>query len=357
MNKHFISLIIVICLQSIIIAFMTERFLFQKEVHEQRTFINEYGKPFDHNKAETTEQEFASKYIQPDDTVLELGGRYGTVTVALQWSENRLQRIGITKAYILSVPNEKGKQRLQFIEKNFSRYKLPKLQVINAPDIDTNFDSTGIFHPKLQLTKQQMSISLGFFNIYNMIAQGEDEWCYVFEDDARVVNCLEGTDLTFMYVPRDTEYIRCSSGIDTLYHPNNKINFRPITGGGLLHASIVSRKGAMKIVKAMVPLWMMLDVQLPKCSCLWRHRISHDQTIDDLKEHDKQASMLGIRNQRCSLCIVMYDMIRIFEQTSNPTPPIRAHLQNLDEVHGMIETGKAGYAVHPMDWINEKSHI
>lgn len=46
-------------------------------------FYDENGKKIDIKKHETTEQEFAKKYIKKDDTVLELGGRYGTVSYVI----------------------------------------------------------------------------------------------------------------------------------------------------------------------------------------------------------------------------------------------------------------------------------
>ena len=47
-------------------------------------FFNELGETINTAAMEAQEQEFASKYIQEDDVVLELGARYGTVTVRIQ---------------------------------------------------------------------------------------------------------------------------------------------------------------------------------------------------------------------------------------------------------------------------------
>lgn len=51
-------------------------------------FINEHGELINHHDVERTEQLIAWKYINPTDSVLELGGRYGTVSCFIN---NRLQ--------------------------------------------------------------------------------------------------------------------------------------------------------------------------------------------------------------------------------------------------------------------------
>ena len=50
------------------------------ERKEELIFYNERGHRFDHNQFETTEQRLCEKYIQPEDIILELGARYGTIS-------------------------------------------------------------------------------------------------------------------------------------------------------------------------------------------------------------------------------------------------------------------------------------
>ena len=45
--------------------------------------LNEEGKPINTFTIEKTEQEYANKYIEPNDVVLELGARYGSVSVVI----------------------------------------------------------------------------------------------------------------------------------------------------------------------------------------------------------------------------------------------------------------------------------
>lgn len=46
-------------------------------------FYDRHGKVIDTATLETEEQELAKKYIEPNDIVLELGARYGTVSCAI----------------------------------------------------------------------------------------------------------------------------------------------------------------------------------------------------------------------------------------------------------------------------------
>ena len=46
-------------------------------------FYNEHDKVIDVKRIEFEEQYLAGQYVEPDDVVLELGARYGSVTVAI----------------------------------------------------------------------------------------------------------------------------------------------------------------------------------------------------------------------------------------------------------------------------------
>ena len=46
-------------------------------------FLNEKGQRIPHQELETVEQMLVQEYIEADDVVLELGARYGTVSVTL----------------------------------------------------------------------------------------------------------------------------------------------------------------------------------------------------------------------------------------------------------------------------------
>jgi FkbM family methyltransferase len=79
------QIIILIILISIILLILFLFKIINKENYSETSIIyyDENDKIIDHNYFEKTEQEMANKYIKPDDVVLELGARYGTVSCAI----------------------------------------------------------------------------------------------------------------------------------------------------------------------------------------------------------------------------------------------------------------------------------
>jgi hypothetical protein len=49
----------------------------------------------------------------------------------------------------------------------------------------------------------------------------------------------------------------------------------------------------------------------------------------------------------------MYSQIMVFEQTSNPTRDI----ENREEYYKQVIEERAGYAIHPKDWVVEYTTI
>jgi hypothetical protein len=72
-----IFIIIVIILISIYLI------IYKKDNFENEVYYDENDNIIDHNILEATEQQLAKKYIKPNDKVLELGARYGTVSCAI----------------------------------------------------------------------------------------------------------------------------------------------------------------------------------------------------------------------------------------------------------------------------------
>lgn len=78
MNRKTIIIILWILL-AICLLFLTGR----KAIDTFVDFVDENGKVIDINAVEKVEQDDAEKYIQSDSVVLELGGRYGTVSAII----------------------------------------------------------------------------------------------------------------------------------------------------------------------------------------------------------------------------------------------------------------------------------
>ena len=81
-----VDILIACLILSIIIAscvIQIERFTFDLQNHDSRKFVNETGEQINHIASEREEQESVAQYIERGDLVLEVGGRYGTVSALI----------------------------------------------------------------------------------------------------------------------------------------------------------------------------------------------------------------------------------------------------------------------------------
>lgn len=266
--------------------------------------------------------------------------------------KNSSKQIKVTKSYVITTHTDKGQQRIEFLKKNFSRYKMPPIELHYAiPGKDVDYS---VFHPEINsfLLESQISLAYSMYQVLEKIAHGDDEWCYFFEDDARVINVKEGFDLTIIKnVPRDAEMIVFSRGTRDKVFEGNLVDIKETWAGGNMHGQLISKEGAKKLIKALVPIWTANDVQLYKCSCDWKHEISENQTEYDLKRDDEHCKKMGdVKNEKQEPCIKMYKSINIFEQTSNPGRPEK-YINDVKSYHELVLKGESDYAIHPIDWI------
>ena len=83
------SVIIILIILLIIIFIIDNKYeLFISEDIDNNKYYNEKDELINHKVEERTEQEQAFKYIEPNDIVLELGGRYGTVSAIINYKLN-----------------------------------------------------------------------------------------------------------------------------------------------------------------------------------------------------------------------------------------------------------------------------
>ena len=84
------NFIIIILIISLIIIFIIDNKYesFISDDIDNNKYYNEKGELINHKVEERTEQEQAFKYIEPNDIVLELGGRYGTVSSVINYKLN-----------------------------------------------------------------------------------------------------------------------------------------------------------------------------------------------------------------------------------------------------------------------------
>lgn len=159
-----------------------------------------------------------------------------------------------------------------------------------------------------------------------------------------------------MRVPKDAEFIALGRGENAVYNSDN-ITYQRTAGGGLTHACVVSRTGARKLIKALVPIWTVFDILVHKASCFYDDVHEKYDDLHATKRDDDLASQMGRKNQMLRPCVQMYEGIKIFDQTSNPTPPIRTDTMPMSIVHERIMAQDAGYMIHPKDWVNEASVV
>lgn len=256
-------------------------------------------------------------------------------------------KIHVTKAYVLSISPE----RQQTLKQNFQNYKLPTVTVVTGftkSDIDRNKEvwiKHGILHPSAIDTKiitpNQLAASISMLKVFDLVARGTDDWAYIFEDDARVVNCPVDCDLTTFYnVPHDAEFINLGRGGNRMYKPI-QASYRDTCAGGLTHAMLVSKTGARKVIEALSPIYQVFDIAVHRAARSWKPKVSQYQTEYCIKRDKGACSAIGVPYEKLEPAVNMYECSsRIFEQTSNPTPPTSEK-----------------YAVAPLNWIKTKPQV
>lgn len=276
--------------------------------------------------------------------------------------------VTMTAAYVITTHTPKGMNRMQSLMRNFARYKLPPVYPHYAKpfeDIDQEkLINEGVFHPNMyEIIGEKngyVSFNFAWYSVIDQIANGDDEWVYVFEDDARVVNVELGYDLTTFVIPLDADCITWGTGYDVVYGSENH-KYIPRRGGGMAHALAISRQGAQKLLLAMTPLTHAFDITLPICGCAWVHEVTEHQTKENLDIADSIHQKFGLELAKKEPCLNIYYSVRLFEQTSNPTPPILVSEESkemfLKTVAERVGTMTLGYAIDPEDWVVENSSL
>lgn len=306
---------------------------------------------------------------------LALGIVVGIIVVAILivfWTTRpTTTKVRITKAYVLTTNDAKGRDRIRSLRKNFERYRLPPLVLHDAPDPEKTAKTNDPFIKGFSnhFSRNQMSNTLGFYQILQRIAEGPDRWCYIFEDDARVVNCPLGTDLVSMRVPRDAHVVTVGVGRDDIAYLGPTRGPTPTytrrTGGGMAHATLVSREGARRLVQALRPIWHRIDMVLVRCDCDWKRVPDEWQTETEFRDFDALAASLGTKNDVLHPCVFIYYGTRLFEQTSSPTPPSickipvvhACSILDVQQRHARILEGRGGYVIDPLDWKVEPTSL
>jgi hypothetical protein len=121
MNKYIILILIIILIIIYINDCNYENFI-SEEIDKNR-YYNEKGELINHKNEERDEQEQAYKYIEPNDVVIELGGRYGTVSAIINYKLNNKKNHVVVEPDENIVPTFKRNRDLN----NSGYYILPKI--------------------------------------------------------------------------------------------------------------------------------------------------------------------------------------------------------------------------------------
>ena len=96
---------------------------------ENITYYDESNNIINHKNTERTEQTMAYEFIEPNDIVLELGGRYGTVSNSINYKLNNKTNHVVVEPDTLIIPAlTKNKQNYQYyIENSYISNKNKKI--------------------------------------------------------------------------------------------------------------------------------------------------------------------------------------------------------------------------------------
>jgi FkbM family methyltransferase len=157
---------------------------------------NEKGEPVDTSKLETYEQFLATKYVRADDTVLELGARYGSVSVCIN---NKLNN---RKAHIAIEPDSRVWEALTFnrtinkcefeIVKGF--VSTSKLDLVNLDCYFGGYGATAVRADNTKIpsyTLQEIKIKFGIPRFTCLVADCEGFLEQFFDENPELYAELE----------------------------------------------------------------------------------------------------------------------------------------------------------------------
>uniref|UniRef100_A0A6C0JIK4 Methyltransferase FkbM domain-containing protein n=1 Tax=viral metagenome TaxID=1070528 RepID=A0A6C0JIK4_9ZZZZ len=126
--KTILIALILLLIITLIISFNKKEGFIPEEL-DKLTYYDENNNIIDHKNIERDEQEMAYEYIEPDDVVLELGGRYGTVSNVINHKlNNKTHHVVIEPDSIVIPALTKNKQQFQYyIENSYISNKNKKI--------------------------------------------------------------------------------------------------------------------------------------------------------------------------------------------------------------------------------------
>lgn len=268
------------------------------------------------------------------------------------------KHITASVAYVISM----DPVREASLRKHFARLQLPPIVMLPGFTPEEAMASSFVQNGTLPMEAIGKSLSgpqagavVAFLNAFTRIARGEHEWVLLFEDDARAVNVHAGTNMMQYTLPEDAELVNLGRGANEVCLDTRELTYRQTWGGFLQHAFLVSRGGARKALQAMNPIRRVMDMVIHRASCAWTRAPNVYQSEEGVAEEDR---IHGETVQRLEPCVMLYEpSVRVFEQTSNPTPPDFGPAKTCFEASVWVGEGGGGYAIHPLDWCATRSMV
>jgi len=161
------------------------------------------------------------------------------------------KKLTISKCVMLSVNAPKYNDSRNETMNHLKRYGFPAVSVGFGYTRETIHKAR--FFNQVASTAERPELTLGmleiFMNFESEPKGDQNAWLLFFEDDVRVVNVPEGTDLqTLQNVPYDAELVRPFWGSPQERKPLSEIQYHHSWGGGMNHALYISSTACRKVL-------------------------------------------------------------------------------------------------------------
>jgi len=176
------------------------------------------------------------------------------------------------KCYVINL--DKDIERLQFFSSNFKRLNL-EFERISA--IDGRKFSEQDYQDFMRLRPRdnrpwlrgQMGCFLSHFNAWQLIANGTEDYCAVFEDDVHISDDLQYLLQDISWIPKNTDVIRLETSTNRIFlsekpviKHGNRLAHKVLSTSWNAGAYILSRATAQKLVSLPVEQHQPSDILL-----------------------------------------------------------------------------------------------
>ena len=162
------------------------------------------------------------------------------------------------KSYVINL--DKDTERLQFFSENFKRLGLEfeRISAVNGRNYyEQDYQEFMRLRPRNNKSwlRGQMGCFLSHFTAWELIANGSEEFCAVFEDDVHVSDDLKNILADKSWIPADADVIRLETSTNRirlstspLIEHSGRTAYKVMSTSWNAGAYILSRKTAKKLI-------------------------------------------------------------------------------------------------------------